>query len=104
LPKERDKVETTPFDPAESLDNDEAIVSYMTEALETGDPCFVADALGVIARAGAVSKVARQARASPPERRARLVFNQMLLGASVGKIPRLRAARCARDKQFRVSL
>jgi probable addiction module antidote protein len=43
--------ETRPFDPAEYLDSPEAIATYMTEALETGDPAFVADALGVIARA-----------------------------------------------------
>lgn len=57
-------VRTKPFDPAEYLDNDEAIASYMTDALETGDPSFVADALGVVARARGMSEVARQASVS----------------------------------------
>lgn len=57
-------VKTKPFDPAEYLDNDEAIASYMTDALETGDPAFVADALGVVARTRGMSEVARQASVS----------------------------------------
>ena len=57
-------VKTKPFDPAEYLDNDEAIASYMTDALKTGDPAFVADALGVVARARGMSDVARQASVS----------------------------------------
>ena len=54
-------MKTRPFDPAEYLDSDEAIAAYMTEALETGDPAFVADALGVVARARGMSEVARRA-------------------------------------------
>jgi hypothetical protein len=51
---------TKPFDPAEYLDDSESIAAYMTEALETGDPAFVADALGVIARArGLIEKPAK---------------------------------------------
>jgi len=57
-------VKTKLFDPAEYLDNDEAIASYMTDAMETGDPSFVADALGVVARARGMSEVARQASVS----------------------------------------
>ncbi|MHB8304087.1 MAG: addiction module antidote protein [Acidobacteriaceae bacterium] len=57
-------LKTKPFDPAEYLDNDEAIATYMTDALETGDPSFVADALGVVARARGMSEVARQASVS----------------------------------------
>jgi probable addiction module antidote protein len=52
-------VETRPFDPAAYLDSDEARAAYMTEALETNDPAFIADALGVIARAHGMSQVAR---------------------------------------------
>jgi probable addiction module antidote protein len=44
-------VKTRTFDPADYLDNDEAIAEYLTVALETGDPAFIADALGVAARA-----------------------------------------------------
>lgn len=57
-------LKTKLFDPAEYLDNPEAIATYMTEALETGDPAFVADALGVIARARGMSEVAREAGVS----------------------------------------
>jgi probable addiction module antidote protein len=53
-------LETRPFDPAAYLDNDEACAAYMTEAIETGDPAFIADALGVIARARGMSQVARE--------------------------------------------
>lgn len=42
---------TKHFDPAEYLDTNESIAAYMTEALETGDPAFIADALDVVARA-----------------------------------------------------
>jgi probable addiction module antidote protein len=55
---------TTPFDPAEYLDTPEGVAAYMTEALETHDPAFVADALGVIARARGMSEVAREAGVS----------------------------------------
>jgi probable addiction module antidote protein len=55
---------TRPFDPAVYLDDPESIAAYMTEALETGDPAFVADALGVIARAKGMTEVAREAGVS----------------------------------------
>jgi probable addiction module antidote protein len=58
------KMKTKPFDPAEYLDDDESIAAYMTDALESGDPSFVADALGVIARARGMSDVAREAGVS----------------------------------------
>ncbi len=62
--KTRPATKTKPFDPAEYLDTPKAIATYMTEALETGDPSFVADALGVIARARGMSEVAREAGVS----------------------------------------
>jgi len=55
---------TKPFDPAEYLDDSESIAAYMSEALETEDPAFVADALGVVARARGMSEVAREAGVS----------------------------------------
>ncbi len=58
------KAKTKRFDPAAYLDNDEAIAVYMSDALESGDPSFVADALGVVARARGMSEVARQAGVS----------------------------------------
>jgi probable addiction module antidote protein len=58
------KTKAKPFDPAEYLDDKESIAAYMTEALESGDPAFVADALGVVARARGMSDVARDAGVS----------------------------------------
>lgn len=52
-------LKTRPFDPAKYLDNDGAIAEYLTDALETGDPAFVSDALGVVARAHGMSEIAR---------------------------------------------
>lgn len=54
-------LETTPFDPAEYLDDDEAIADYLSDALETGDPAFIADALGVVARAKGMKQIAEDA-------------------------------------------
>ncbi len=51
-------VKTRPFDPAKYLDSDAAIAAYVTEALETGDPSFVVDALGVVARARGTTEAA----------------------------------------------
>ena len=53
-------VKTRAFDPALYLKTDTARAAYMTEALETGDPAFVADAVGVLARARGMSKVAKE--------------------------------------------
>lgn len=58
------KAKTKPFDPAEYLDDSESIAAYMSEALDTEDPAFVADALGVVARARGMSEVAREAGVS----------------------------------------
>lgn len=58
------KSKTKPFDPAEYLDDSESIAAYMSEALESEDPAFVADALGVVARARGMSEVARDAGVS----------------------------------------
>lgn len=55
------QTKTRPFDPAEYLDDPESVAAYMTDALESGDPAFVADALGVIARARGMSEVAHEA-------------------------------------------
>lgn len=54
-------IDTRPFDPAEYLDTPEAVAAYLTEALETGDPAFVRDALGVVARAEGMSRIAKDA-------------------------------------------
>ncbi|MGA9070258.1 MAG: addiction module antidote protein [Terracidiphilus sp.] len=53
-------MKTQPFDPAAYLDDAESLSAYMSEALATEDPAFIADALGVVARARGMSEIARQ--------------------------------------------
>ncbi|HEY8587111.1 MAG TPA: addiction module antidote protein [Rhodanobacter sp.] len=53
------RTKTQPFDPAEHLGSPEAQAEYISAALETGDPAFVADSLGVVARARGMSQLAR---------------------------------------------
>ncbi len=53
-------VRTKRFDPADYLTTDEALAEYI-DALQTGDPAFIADSLGTVARAKDMAKVARQA-------------------------------------------
>ncbi len=45
------ETKTKPFDPAEYLDDMDAIPAYLGEALGIEDPAFVVDALGLVARA-----------------------------------------------------
>jgi probable addiction module antidote protein len=52
---------TRQFDPAAYLDTDEAIAAYLNEAIASNDPAFIADSLGVVARARGMTKVARDA-------------------------------------------
>ncbi|SEF11711.1 probable addiction module antidote protein [Rhizobiales bacterium GAS191] len=48
------------FDPADMLKTDEAIEVFLTDALETGDARHIAAALGVVARAKGMTKIARK--------------------------------------------
>ena len=57
----KSKLKTKPFDPAKYLDNDDAIAAYIEEAIEIGDPAFIADALGVVARAKGMGQIAKDA-------------------------------------------
>jgi len=52
---------TFPYDSADYLISVDAINSYMQEALETNDPAFIAHALGTIARARGMSRIAKRA-------------------------------------------
>jgi hypothetical protein len=56
------KIKTRSFDPADYIDNEEAAAAYIEEALDSGDPAFIADALGVVARARGMSRIARDTR------------------------------------------
>ncbi|WP_347361803.1 addiction module antidote protein [Vibrio vulnificus] len=48
------------FDPAEHLDSPEVIQAYLDEAVASGDPAFIADSLGVIARAKGMTELANK--------------------------------------------
>jgi probable addiction module antidote protein len=53
-------LKTEPYDPALYLDSPAAIAAYLDEAFEIGDPAFIADALGVVARAHGMAQVAKE--------------------------------------------
>ena len=50
---------TRPWDAAEHLETEEDVVAYLEAALEDGDPALISAALGDIARARGMSKIAR---------------------------------------------
>ncbi|MCX7329886.1 MAG: putative addiction module antidote protein [Hyphomicrobiales bacterium] len=50
----------TDFDPAAMLKSDEAIEVFLADALETGDAGHIASALGVVARAKGMTKIAKE--------------------------------------------
>lgn len=54
-------LETVPFDPAQYLGRPEAQAELLSDAFESGDAKYIANALGVVARARGMSKVARDA-------------------------------------------
>jgi len=68
-------VELSPFDAATYLETEEDVVIFLDDALETGEPFEIADALAVIARAKGLMEAAEQAglskavldRVAPPE-------------------------------------
>jgi probable addiction module antidote protein len=57
----RKKSKTYPYDSAEYLNSGESVHAYMEEALKTGDPAFIANALGTVARARGMSQTAKKA-------------------------------------------
>ena len=48
------------YDAAEFLESDEEIIAYLNAALEDGDPALVSAALGDIARARGMTKLANE--------------------------------------------
>src|SRR2546430_4639531 len=54
-------ITTTRFDAAEYLNSVERQAAYITAALETGDPEFVRDAIGIVARAHGMAAIAKEA-------------------------------------------
>jgi probable addiction module antidote protein len=57
---------TASFDAAEVLDTEEAIEEFIAAAFETEDPAFIAKALGAVARARNMSKLAEEVGMSRP--------------------------------------
>ena len=55
------KIQTQPWDAAEYLETTEDIVLYLEAAFEDGDPGLIAAALGDVARAKGMTKVAAEA-------------------------------------------
>jgi probable addiction module antidote protein len=54
-------LKTAPYDTADYLNDDETVVYYLTDALETYDARVIAKALGTVARArGGISQLARE--------------------------------------------
>ncbi len=54
-------IETTPFDAADYLTDDETIEAYITEVLKDDDPRYLAKALGAVARArGGMTELSRK--------------------------------------------
>lgn len=54
-------VKTKKFDVAEHLDNPKIIAAYLTEALETDDPAVISLAIGTVARAKGMKRIAEDA-------------------------------------------
>lgn len=54
-------LKTYPYDPAEYLDSEEAVEVFTNSALETNDAAYIAKALGVVARARKMHKIAEKA-------------------------------------------
>jgi probable addiction module antidote protein len=47
------------YDPADALKSDEAIEVFLADAFQTGDARYIAKALGVVARAKGMTRIAR---------------------------------------------
>ena len=54
------KTQIKPFDAAPYLDTPEAQADLLNDALETGDAAYIANAIGVIARARGMTQIARE--------------------------------------------
>ena len=52
--------ETTVFDPAEYLENEEDVIGYLDASMEGGDPKHIARALGDVARSKGMTEIARK--------------------------------------------
>lgn len=60
MKKAKAKTKIAKFDVAEYLDSPEIIAAYLTEAFETDDPKFIANAIGDVARAKGMTAIAEE--------------------------------------------
>ena len=49
-----------PYDPADALESEETIEVFLNDALESGDVGYIAHAIGIVARARGMSRVAEE--------------------------------------------
>ena len=54
-------LETHSYDTAEFLDTEEGIAAYLAEVFASRDPAFIADGIGVVARARGMTQFAKDA-------------------------------------------
>lgn len=54
------RIKTFPYDPADDLVSKEGIAIFIADAFETGDPAYIAHALGVVLRSKGMSELARE--------------------------------------------
>jgi probable addiction module antidote protein len=59
--KRKSKLKTLPWDPAAYLKTDEDIANYLEAVFEDGDPALINHALGDIARAKGMTRIAKAA-------------------------------------------
>jgi probable addiction module antidote protein len=59
--KTKTKTKTIPWDSAEYLKTDEDIANYLEAVFEDGDPALISHALGDVARAKGMSRIAQAA-------------------------------------------
>lgn len=50
----------TTYDPAEALCDDDEIAAFMADAFESGDAGYIANALGIVAKAKGMTQIAHQ--------------------------------------------
>ena len=48
------------YDPAQALDSPEAIAVFIADALDPGDAAYIAQAMGVVARAKGMTELAKE--------------------------------------------
>lgn len=53
-------LKTTPFDASEYIEDDEAALMFLEDAMETGDARHIASAIGDVARAKGMSAIAKE--------------------------------------------